>query len=356
MHIRYHSWEMIGTGVNGWLNASGDWDAAKINNAMSGAYTFNPEILINIPWPPDSKGWLNTDGTLKTANYGDFANWCADLVNIVNIQQGRNVEYWEISNERDDLYNGAAMHELGVIFNEVAAAIKAVDGSVKVGGPAFARPFAEYITGIGAFMEETKNTLDFVSYHSYHLSGDPSAQTIFDNAGWGWVTDIMRAEWANHSARDIEFHHNEFNIKATGSSFEPMTNEVSMVFDALMIMSSMRSGADVLDAWNESDGWYGKIGNTYSDYARRPSSYLYENLNKNMMDASDIVNSSSNGSSKIVELISKNGSTVQILIANRSEATQTVTFTFNNLTVDGSTSVTINESTLAGALTHPAPR
>ena len=338
-HVRYHSWEMIGTGANSWVKSDGDWDAAKINNAMTGANSWNPEVLINIPWFPTSKNWGDANGKLKTGNYTDFANWCAQLVQIINIQQGRNVKYWEITNERDVIYNGSCT-ELGNIFNQVAAAMKAVDPTIKVGGPAFAQPFAEHVNNIDDFMEASKNTVDFISYHSYITDQNLPNQDIFDNT-WGWITGIIKEAWSRHSTRTIEFHHNEYNI-----SYNPpmtaMTTEAGMVFDALMMVSMIENGADVADAWNEADGWYGKLDYFYN---RRPASYLYENLNKNYNEA-PVYTSTTTDSKKIMELASKSGNTVQMLIINRAEADQKVKFVFNGLgNLSGTTPVTITEST-----------
>lgn len=343
-HVRYHSWEMIGSGNNSWVKANGDWDATRINNALQTANSWNPEVLINIPWFPSSKNWGDAAGKLKTANYADFANWCAELVRIVNIQQGRNVKYWEVTNERDDLYYGSCT-ELGNIFNQAAAAMKAVDPTIKVGGPAFAKPFAEHVQNIHDFMEATKNTVDFISYHNYPTNQNLTNQQVFDNT-WGWITNFMRETWASHSTRTIEFHHNEYNI-----SYNPpmtaMNNEAGMVFDALMLVSMLENGVDVADAWNEADGWYGKLDGSFN---RRPASYLYENFNKNYTEA-PIYSSTTSDGTKIIELASKNGNKVQLLLINRAESDQVVKFNFTGLgTLNSSTAVTITESVKAGGL------
>ena len=98
--IRYHSWNMIASGQGSdWLNADRrTWNSSKINTAMSGANSYSPTIMMNIPWPDAASGWLDAAGKLKTANYTDFANFCASLVQIINIDQARGVKYWEITN------------------------------------------------------------------------------------------------------------------------------------------------------------------------------------------------------------------------------------------------------------------
>ncbi|CAN0518817.1 unnamed protein product, partial [Scytosiphon promiscuus] len=189
-------------------------------------------------------------------NYTDFANWCADLVQIVNVDQGRNVVLWELTNERDEVYDNDNT-ELGKIFNISANACLAVDPSIKVGGPAYARP--DHIYNVSAFMEETKDLLDFFSYHSYPYGQVPSNQAIFDRAlTLGKITTDLKEELANHSTREIEFHHNEYNMSWNPPQ-DQMDNEVMMVFDALVMIDLLNAGTDVGAAWNECDGWFGKM-------------------------------------------------------------------------------------------------
>jgi|GEM_PF-2861153 len=65
--VRYHSWEMMGlsTNRNGWLTSANTWDAAKINNALTGANAYGPTLLMNIPgWP---SAWVDAGGKLLPA-------------------------------------------------------------------------------------------------------------------------------------------------------------------------------------------------------------------------------------------------------------------------------------------------
>jgi hypothetical protein len=337
--IRYHQWGMINdsaTDANGWVTnpntSTPGWDATKINNAMNGAYSYNPVKMMNIPRWPAGLNVSGTDEHLKASSYTTFANWCANLVQIVNINQGRGVKYWEITNEQDDLYatNG---DELGRIFNQAAAAMKAVDPTIKVGGAAFARP--DLTARVDAFFSTAAPNLDFVSYHTYASgsTGDTN-QSIFNTAAsWGGTTSSMKTEYAKYSSRSIEYYHDEFNI-----SWAPpdgrMNNEVGMIFDALAMTSMLNAGATGSMAWNEGDGWYGKLDGSWN---KRPSALLYEVLNT---DAGGAVSGTSSGdSSKLVLLGTKAGTWVHLLLINRSEAAQTVQLTVTGLPA-GATSAT----------------
>ena len=195
--IRYHSWEMLGqsTSNNGWLKADQEWDAVKINNAMSNSYSSNPEKMMNIPQWPNKMMQTGTE-LLRIDQYNNFAAWCASLVKIINIDQKRAVKYWEIPNERDGLYGGnPSMHgELARIYNLAAKAMKAVDPTIKIGGPAFAQPHV--LIHVDSFCRVAYPNIDFLSYHTYSIGtscgGNADDATVLDKANVGWATNGMR--------------------------------------------------------------------------------------------------------------------------------------------------------------------
>ncbi len=332
--VRYHSWEMLGlnTNTNGWLTSTSDWDAVKINNALSGANSYNPLVMMNIPgWP---SAWQDASGKLLPARYADYANWCASLVRIINIDQQRGFKYWEITNERDDVY-GTQCDELGRIYNQVAVAMKAVDPTIKTGGPAFARP--DLIDQVDAFFSTAAPNLDFISYHSY-ANGSPNSpvQQVYDKAVTnGVITSSMKAEFAKYSSRVIEYFHDVYNI--SWAQPDPhQTNFVSMIFDAILSTTAIKDGATGTMAWNECDGWYGKMDNSYN---KRPSAYLFNTFNANLVGGS-VCNSSVNDTASLVVLASKKNNLLQLVVINRSDMDQQYKFTFTGLPA------AVNNSTL----------
>ena len=60
-------------------------------------------LLINVPNWPD---WMDADhdGFLDADQTDAYARLCADLVRIVNGDLKKRVVYWEVTNERDELY------------------------------------------------------------------------------------------------------------------------------------------------------------------------------------------------------------------------------------------------------------
>lgn len=326
------------------------WDTNKINSALSnalqsgGAFAYGPvKVMDIVNWP----AYLD-DGSehLLSSQYSAYANFCAQLVRIININGHYGFKYFELFNERE---NGTGapydhnMAELGRIYNQAAAAMKAVDPTIKVGGPAFARPDLTY--NIDDFFSTAAPNLDFVSYHSYATGNSSDTnQQVWNNADIGNFTTSIRAEYAKYSSRSIDYFHDEYNISWNPPD-DKMTNEVGGVFDALAMTSLVNHGATGGMAWNEADGWYGKLDNSY---ARRPASYLYQYLNEDMKG--NVVSSSSSDSTKIVMLAVKNGNKDAFMLINRSGASQTIQLSFTGFSsaITSSTKVTTKQMSASG--------
>ncbi len=331
--VRYHHWGMLDqstsdTSGNGWLVDPAnrpDWNSVKIANAMHGAYNFGPVLMMNIPlWPgclADSNGRLASD---KTAA---FAAYCADLVKIVNVDLGKQVRYWEVTNEQDggSGYDGR-MGDLAVIYNAAAIAMRAVDPTIKIGGPAFARP--DIIANVDAFIAGAADQLDFVSYHTYSTgNGGASNASVWDSAaGLGWATTSMRAAINRVTTRPIETFHNEYNISWSPPDAK-MTNAVSAIYDALAMTALVRAGVSGAMAWNEADGWYGKCENQWGDWAMRPAAHVFKVFNQHLRGRLATVTTTNAGQ---VELLAVAGGAKRALaLINRAGAAQQVALSFS---------------------------
>jgi Glycosyl hydrolases family 39 len=282
--IRYHNMRMLqdsSKDASGWIiNPSGSdyrWDRNKISQAMKGAYRFSPTVMMNIP------GWsiyLDRNGKLNPDRYHEFANFCADLVRIVNLEQKEGVKYWEVINEKDNVY-GNDMAELGKIYSIASRAMKKADPTIKVGGPAFISPYDN--AKVNAFLSTAHADLDFVSYHTYTVGKDPTpVDKIWQSAsGLGSATQAMRRSLSRYPGRSIETFHSEFNISYTPPD-PRMTNEVSAIYDALALVAITNSGATGSAAWNEADGWYGKMDNQWGSWQKRPAAYVHQLFNSQL--------------------------------------------------------------------------
>ncbi|BDP43939.1 hypothetical protein DAETH_39080 (plasmid) [Deinococcus aetherius] len=358
--LRYHSMEMMGdsgTTPNGWIDtANRRWDAEKINTALKNLGA-DPVRLINIPtWP----SWMDTDkdDLLDPGMEDAFANFCADLVRIVNVQGRNRVMYWEPTNERDDVYfvrptnagQPDRLNDLIDIYNRAARAMKAVDPHIQVGGPAFAR--ADLYPQVRRFIAGTLNvdrergrpvsTLDFLSIHGY-ASGDPteSDAAIYNriynptdstvNSLSKHVADI-RAMLDEANGRRIPLWMDEYNISwAWWTGEERMHNNKGAVFDALAMVYLTGAGADSTMAWNEKDGAYGK---TDENDALRPSAHLFHLMNRYMLGRRVAAQSADESAVAVAAVRGERGERAYLLI-NRSGARQGVVTTFQGWRPDG---------------------
>ena len=345
--IRYHNWEMFGSGKNTWIDNNKNWAASKIANALKNSYPSTPAKMMNIPSWPDGKFGVKSNEKLPEDKYQEFADWCAELLKICNIDNNANIKYWEILNERDDTYD-TNHAELALIFNRCAEAMKLIDPSIKVGGPAFAQAWKT--ENVEAFCKGTKSTLDFISYHSYSTgNSNESNQTVYDAANIGWVTGMVKNAWKKYSSREIEYFHDEYNI-----SYNPpdakQTNYVSQVFDAIAMISLINAGASGGMAWNECDGWYGKMDNSYN---KRPSFYLFQNFNR-YLQGNVLSKAQCSDPKKVVAFASKNDSCFYLVVVNRADTDLNIEFDFRGLneSVTNNTKVENFESQkLAGIIT-----
>jgi Glycosyl hydrolases family 39 len=308
--IRYHNMQMMRDSTldpYGWLiapnTAQYQWDRTKIANAFNTAYSFRPVVMMSIPT------WASflDDGTgrLKPGQEQAFAAFCADLVRIINVDLNQGVKYWEVTNEKDGVY-GANMAELGRIYTIAAQAMKQVDPTIKVGGPAFTNVYDT--VKLESFLSVAHPALDFVSYHTYSTGSKTNPVTdLYKSASQ--LTDPtgrVKRGIAKFTTRSIETFHDEFNI-----SYAPITN----------------AGATGSMAWNESDGWYGKLENRFGNWSRRPASYVYQLFNTHLQGP--IVTSNSSDTNAIISFAVKNAGKSSIALVNRSTVEQIVPVTFS---------------------------
>ncbi|MDX2082347.1 MAG: hypothetical protein SFU53_16305 [Terrimicrobiaceae bacterium] len=290
--LRYHHAGLMSDSVerpNGWIDVKNQsWDREKIRKALDALNSLPGERIINIPeWPE----WMdqNKDRFLDEGQIAHFARLCAELVRIINVEQGRGFSF-EITNELDGLYwldlrkkgKPDRLEELAAIYNACAAAMREVDPNVRLGGPSFTRP--DSADDIRRFVRLTKHNLDFLSFHMY-ASGSPndSDRAVFSKTDTmaRYVRTIRQIVDEESPDRPIELHCNEFNISWTWKTRDVrMTNIKGAVFDALALMAMKNAGLDVACAWNERDGVYGKMD---ADENLRAPAHVYHLMNTYMI-------------------------------------------------------------------------
>lgn len=255
--IRIHNAELS----EAWTDSkTKTWDLAKVQTVYD---TFLPQeavIVQNISsWPT----WMNQDknGLLNPSEYDKYATFCAQLVEIVNHRLQKKVVYWEPLNEQDTRYEEAGkLDELWIIYNKVAKAMKAVDSSIKVGGPALTwnEP-----NRLASFLRACKPNVDFVSWHRY-ATGDVNESTdslMSKTLEYGEQVRTLRGVVKqNIPERSIPLFLSEYNINYSWESGENrQNNNIGAVWFASILKHLAEAGIEMAASWNLKDGIYGMI-------------------------------------------------------------------------------------------------
>lgn len=252
-------------------NVTQTWNTAKIKTVYDAPYLQGKTIMQNIPgWP----GWMKQqDKVLDPSEYDRYAQFCADLVRIVNKQQGRKVRLWEPFNEQDQNYWAKGkFDDLCALYNKVAVAMKAVDPSIKVGGMAFtwADP-----AKVEAFLQKCGPNVDFLTWHRYAGEGKDATDKIMTaTPGYEATIQMFRALAKKYApGRAIPLVWDEYSLAYTYQSPETRQwSNVGAVWFASTLKHMADAGLDMAAQWNLKDRFYGLIGN---DEAVRPAATVY---------------------------------------------------------------------------------
>lgn len=290
--IRLHGWGMLGDSPDAFADdawqESGVWDSTKIEQALRPLVDEGYTVMINIPSGPQGED-----------DYQDpaaFAQFCADLVRIVNIDHGLGIEYWEIPNERESVFinPGLSVNEMATLINTATEAMKAVDPSIKVGGPATAWINVDYLSQL---VNETYPNIDFITAHTYSGDGFNSLQNAYDIAQWA-TTDLaeLRAR-VNVITGDnyLPIFLTEYNISYQGSEGSPRIQSYEgAVYDAIILTESITAGADASLFWNMAP--YSDMSLLDGDTPDE-NAYLFEIFNQSFHG--NLVNSQSQDPTKV---------------------------------------------------------
>ncbi|MGV2829982.1 GH39 family glycosyl hydrolase [Myxosarcina sp. GI1(2024)] len=244
-----------------WSNeASKTWDEAKIKAGFDASYPQNPVLVQNIPrWPK----WMTTDetGLLAADEYDNYANFCAELVTIINQRQQRNVIYWEPLNELETRYEKQGkLDQLWKLYNRSARVMKARDPKIKIGGPTLTWDNKKLVA---KFLRECVSNVDFISWHRYG-TGNPEESTdklMSRTPMYKQQVRKLRSVVAKHSGdRHIPLFLSEYNINYYWKSGEKRQNtHIGAVWFASVLKHLVEAEIDMAASWHLKDGIYGMI-------------------------------------------------------------------------------------------------
>lgn len=237
--VRLHGWGMLGDSPEAWQQ-SGVWDAGKIEQALRPLVDEGYTVMINIPAGPQGE-----------EDYQDpvaFARFCANLVQIVNVDLDLGIEFWEIPNERESGFTnpGLSINEMATLIKSASREMKAVDPTIQVGGPAAAWVNVDYVSQL---VEEIYPAIDFVTVHTYSGDGGNTLDDAYDIAQAA-TADLaaIRARLNSITGESyLPIFLSEYNIAFQGSP-RIRTHE-GAVYDAIILTQSIQSGADASIYW-----------------------------------------------------------------------------------------------------------
>ncbi len=282
-----------------WSNG-GSWNADKIKAALA------PLVAAGLTLQIDIDAGLNSP-IVTPAD-------AAELVRIINIQSKFNVKHWEVPNEKWGF--------TGTAFKEIARAMKAVDPTIQVGGPGF---FWLALDSLTRFTRDAMPDIDFVSFHNYAVEGDTarSDQDVYDRIKTlGDQVQQLRKNLDQISPnRRIPIQWNEYNITWHWQGTNPRDPRVrtnkGAVVDALFMITTVESGADISNVWNECEDTFGFMSCSGDLYIPAHVFHLFNQY----MHGSQVAATSSNSGS-VVAFAVKSDTAFSIALINRSASSQ----------------------------------
>lgn len=240
------------------------------------------------------------------------------------------VSYWEIGNELEGQWeqghyrpDGKEMtgEKYADIYLAFAKAMKAVDPTIKVGGPAASN---DGVVLGAALLEKAADYVDFISYHTYPANSHQGTPKLFEEAdsilaGMKKVRALIR-EKAPQRADKIEIGITEWHV---GIHEGPRTvNEISGPWCAKWIGRMIEAGVDFANVWDlfsqTAQGGHGIFGKDEALTPRGPFWALQ--LWSQHMSGKVVATSVANDSAKAEATLSAFATVNAVLLINENES------------------------------------
>jgi hypothetical protein len=301
-----------------WTNTeTRSWDVPKIKAGFAASTGYgDAKIILNIAKCPK---WLSADEILTPAEEDEFAALVGKLVKIMRDDVKRPIAYWELLNEREEVYEKAGkLDDLWRLFNKLAAAVRKEDPNAKIGGPALTWPKAQWLE---SFLKSCGKNIDFLTWHNY-ASGDiyDSNEKVLSRpeAIAGMAKGAVEAAQKFVPNKKLETFLTELNVKWTWDPMERRHgNNVGAAFLASTVKGVALSGTTGITHWHAKGGAYGMIN---GDNTLRAPAYLYRWGREYLIG--DILQSRSDDE-KLLELfpVQRQDGTRALLLINKAPRT-----------------------------------
>ncbi len=170
---------------------------------------------------PDAPNWAYS----APRDWDEWSDMVRAIVKHCNVDRKLDIEYWVMTVNEADIAvdrHGADWETICKLYEASVRAGKAIDPTIKVGGPAICRPLdgtgGEALHRFVQFCEERELPLDFICFHRYHRphprefeSHIERIREIVDEADPDLQPEYFLDEW-NQWARD---HHADDEYGAT---------------------------------------------------------------------------------------------------------------------------------------------
>jgi hypothetical protein len=316
--LRFHNGDLS----NAWSDSNTRTWKSDVIAAAYDSYEPRPPVIIqNIPgWPR----WMKQDrGILDPSEVDNYAQFAADLVKIVNRDQHRAIRYWEPLNEQDSTYKRAGkMDQLWTIYNKTAQAMKAIDPSIQVGGPALTYDDTNTLI---AFLKACGGNADFISWHRYASgnSKDSTDKIMAYTPTYAEQVNNFRSLIQRYQPnRKIAMLLGEYNINYDYRSQENRQNtQEGAAWFASVLKYLAESGIDMATSWNAKDGFYGLIDNA-RDPNLRPAAQVFTWANRSLVG--DVLRTVSDQANIEAFAVRQQGGMRSLLLINKSGELATI--------------------------------
>jgi len=313
--IRLHGWGMVTQGSNEcWLNPDNTWNAPKIKSALAPLIRAGYQLLIDIPSGPGGEPDVRDPVAL--------ASFAASLVRIVNIENRFGVRYWEIPNEREHLLDAKQMTTL---LSLASKAMKRVDPTILVGGPATEGVNVEYIAAV---VQNSLPDIDFVSAHTYGGDGKQPDSISYPSAIKA-VADVrlLRTRLNQISkGKYLPIFIDEYNI-GWDTTPKILTSEGAVYF-SLIQGGVVDAGGDASAIWDFSPPHNMSVVDSHGNFYA--STHLFSLMNQYFHGKE--VSALSSDETGLRAYAVNSSATHSLLVSNLSDSQQTVTLSFKGPT------------------------
>lgn len=280
------------------------------------------------------------------------ASQAADIVEFINVTNGRGVKYWSIGNEPD--HDGSPYPQpetasyIAAYLKEFATAMKQVDPTIRIMGPETAwynETIINALTDCGGSYDVTgqdaygRHYVDILSFHHYGFGGGSDqtrANVIAKLMGSGGFNDDLTS-LKNRLATCNSYHgrtgSNALQMAVTEANvdyYNPAGDGLSGVgaasflggqYWAELLGIAMNQGVDFVTFWSvvEGDIPERELGYLDADGSLRPSYYHFQMMSQHFRG--NAVTATDNSKPNVKAFAAKDVDQVVVLILNQESST-----------------------------------